>query len=72
MSFAYAETIDHADLSDVRIDEELLAGSSNFQLTVQGLVYPTYYSKLYPDLRNALTATEVDGGGAERAAGRDR
>jgi hypothetical protein len=28
----------------------------NYQLVAAGLVYPTYYSKLFRDLRNALTA----------------
>jgi uncharacterized protein (DUF952 family) len=56
VSFAYAGASDHADLSAVFVDEALLSQSVNHQLAAQGLVYPTYYSKLYPDLRNALTA----------------
>jgi endonuclease YncB( thermonuclease family) len=56
VSFAYAGQSDHQDLSGVFVDEQLLQASVNFQLVADGLVYPTYYSKLFPDLRNALTA----------------
>jgi endonuclease YncB( thermonuclease family) len=55
VSFAYAGDSDHQDLSNVFVDEELLGQSVNFQLVADGLVYPTYYSKLFPDLRNTLT-----------------
>jgi endonuclease YncB( thermonuclease family) len=55
VSFAYAGPSDHEDLSSVFVDEELLGQSVNFQLVTDGLAYPTYYSKLFPDLRNALT-----------------
>ena len=56
VSFAYAGPSDHEDLTSVFVDAELLQQSVNFQLVASGLVYPTYYSKLFPDLRNALTA----------------
>jgi endonuclease YncB( thermonuclease family) len=56
VSFAYAGPSDHDDLDSVFVDEELLSQSVNFQLVADGLAYPTYYSKLFPDLRNALTA----------------
>jgi endonuclease YncB( thermonuclease family) len=56
VAFAYAGHSDQPDLGLVRVDEDLLMASVNYQLAAQGLVYPTYYSKLYPDLRNALTA----------------
>lgn len=56
VAFAYAGQSDHPDLGAVFVDEQLLAASANYQLAAQGLVYPTYYSKLYPDLRTALTA----------------
>jgi uncharacterized protein (DUF952 family) len=55
VSFAYAGPSDHDDLSSVFVDEQLLGQSVNFQLVADGLAYPTYYSKLFPDLRNALT-----------------
>jgi endonuclease YncB( thermonuclease family) len=56
VAFAYAGHSDQPDLGLVHVDEDLLAASVNYRLAAQGLVYPTYYSKLYPDLRNALTA----------------
>jgi hypothetical protein len=56
VSFAYAGASDHEDLSSVFMDAALLQQSANHQLIASGLVYPTYYSKLFPDLRNALTA----------------
>jgi endonuclease YncB( thermonuclease family) len=56
VSFAYAGESDHPDLSSVFVDEELLGQSVNFQLVADGLAYPTYYSKLFPDLRNSLSA----------------
>jgi endonuclease YncB( thermonuclease family) len=55
VSFAYAGPSDHEDLSSVFVDAALLQQSANHQLVASGLVYPTYYSKLFPDLRNALT-----------------
>jgi endonuclease YncB( thermonuclease family) len=56
VSFAYAGPSDHEDLSSVFVEAELLGQSVNHQLVASGLVFPTYYSKLFPDLRNALTA----------------
>jgi endonuclease YncB( thermonuclease family) len=56
VSFAYAGVSDHEDLDSVFVDAELLGQSVNYQLVTSGLVYPTYYSKLFPDLREALTA----------------
>jgi endonuclease YncB( thermonuclease family) len=56
VSFAYAGPSDHEDLSSIFVDTEQLERSANYQLVASGLVYPTYYSKLFPDLRNALTA----------------
>jgi hypothetical protein len=43
------------DLRSVRVDVEMLQASANYQLIAIGAAYPTYYSRLYPDLRNALT-----------------
>jgi endonuclease YncB( thermonuclease family) len=55
VSLAYAGGRDNDDLSPVRVDVKLLKKSANYQLVSAGLAYPTYYSKLYPDLRRALT-----------------
>src|SRR5262249_49021352 len=46
----------HRDLKPVRVGEATLAESANFQLLAAGLVYPTFYSQLYPDLRASMTA----------------
>jgi len=53
--FAYPGTHDVADLAPVLIDPDLLERSGNYQLIAKGLVYPTYYSKLFPDLRRHFT-----------------
>jgi endonuclease YncB( thermonuclease family) len=65
VSFAFAGTPDEADLSSVFLDADRLRTSANYQLTAAGLVYPTYYSKLYADLRETLTTAAT----AARAAG---
>ncbi len=65
VAFAYAGQSDQPDLGAVFVDEDLLAASVNYRLAAQGLVYPTYYSKLYPDLRTALTAAVEQARGAK-------
>jgi hypothetical protein len=55
VSLAYAGTTSQADLAQVFTDVSLLHGSVNYQLLAEGLVYPTFYSQLYPDLRAELT-----------------
>ncbi|QXJ25540.1 nuclease [Actinomadura graeca] len=56
VSFAFAGEADHDDLAPVRVDAALLRKSANHRLVADGLVYPTFYSKLFPDLREELTA----------------
>jgi endonuclease YncB( thermonuclease family) len=67
VSLAYAGTSDEADLGSVYVTPELLRGSVNHRLLAEGLVYPTFYSRLYPQLRAELTAAtqaaRTDGGG---------
>jgi endonuclease YncB( thermonuclease family) len=46
----------HDDGSSVFVDVDALRTSANHHLISQGLVYPTYYRALFPDLRNELTA----------------
>lgn len=55
-----------ADGAQVYLDVAELQRSVNHQLLAEGLVYPTFYSKLYFDLREELAATAV----AARAAGK--
>lgn len=65
VSLAFAGQNRHRDLSAVRVDRAMLARSANHHLVAAGLAYPTYYSKLYPDLRMELTAATT----RARAAG---
>jgi endonuclease YncB( thermonuclease family) len=65
VALAFPGTADQADLSPVHVTPETLRTSVNQRLLAEGLAYPTYYSKLYPDLRDALTAVVR----AARAAG---
>lgn len=60
VSLAYSGTIDRPDLQLVFTDVDLLRASVNHQLLAEGLVYPTFYSQLYPDLHADLTATADD------------
>jgi endonuclease YncB( thermonuclease family) len=55
IAFVFTGTPAYADASQVRIEETLLAASANYHLLAQGLVYPSYFSRLYPDLRAAMT-----------------
>ncbi|MDN3357648.1 hypothetical protein [Actinomadura sp. DC4] len=58
--FAYAGISDKPDLSSVYVTTDLLRQSVNCQLLTEGLVYPTFYSHLYPDLRTELiTASQA-------------
>jgi len=41
--------------SDVYVDVPMLRRTANYKLLDEGLVYPTYYKKLFPDLRAAMT-----------------
>lgn len=54
VSFAFKGDSQAADGSDVSIDKTLLHKSANYHLLAEGLVYPTFYSKLYPDLRQDM------------------
>jgi hypothetical protein len=54
--FAHAGTHEADDLAPVFVDTDLLGRSANYRLVAEGLVYPTYYSRLFPDLRDHLTA----------------
>lgn len=66
VAFAYAGTSDQPDLAAVFLDAAALAGSVNQQLLASGLEYPTYYSKLFVDLRAALNGAVEEA----RTAGR--
>ena len=46
----------HDGGSSVFVDVDILRTTANHHLITQGVVYPTYYRALFPDLRNELTA----------------
>jgi endonuclease YncB( thermonuclease family) len=54
VAFAYAGQSDQTDLGQVKVTAAMLRQSVNHRLLAEGLVYPTFYSKLYPDLRAEL------------------
>jgi endonuclease YncB( thermonuclease family) len=56
VAFAYAGETGRPDLGQVHVTAPMLRESVNYRLLAEGLVYPTFYSKLYPDLRVELTA----------------
>ena len=66
VAFAFKGGNRKADLSDVFIDIPTLRQSANHRMLATGLAYPTYYEKLFPDLRNAMTQAVM----AARAAGK--
>jgi len=66
VAFAFAGTTDGPDLASVFVDSATIAGSTNHRLLVSGLVYPTYYSKLFVDLRAALNEAVAEARAADR------
>ena len=66
VAFAFAGTTDGPDLAPVFVDAAAIAGSTNHQLLASGLVYPTYYSKLFVDLRAALNQAVAEARAADR------
>lgn len=55
VSLAFAGATDQADLTQVYTDAGLLRASVSYQLLAEGLIYPAFYSRLYPDLPAELT-----------------
>lgn len=55
IAFAFAGALPQPDGSELYLDKALLKKSVNYHLLKKGLVYPTFYSKLYPDLRSEMT-----------------
>jgi endonuclease YncB( thermonuclease family) len=56
VAFAFPGSSQEADGSDVQVGKSLLKKSANYHMLAKGLAYPTFYSKLYPDLRKELIA----------------
>jgi hypothetical protein len=57
VAFVFKGKAPKADGSDVYMDKSLLHQSANDHLLATGLAYPTFYSKLYVDLRQEMTKT---------------
>ena len=55
-----------ADGGSVRLEASALASSANLVLLEEGLVYPTFYSGLYVDLRAAFTEASTTARNASR------
>ncbi|OKH16197.1 nuclease [Fischerella major NIES-592] len=55
VAFAFKGESEADDGSNVFFDKSLVRKSANYHLISKGLVYPTFYSKLYPDIRRQLT-----------------
>jgi endonuclease YncB( thermonuclease family) len=54
VAFAFKGETKEQDGSDIFLDKSLLPKSANYHLLSTGLAYPTFYSKLYPDVRSQL------------------
>lgn len=55
VAFVFAGDIKEKDGSEVILDTKLLKKSVNYQLIEEGLAYVTYYTGLFPDLRDECT-----------------
>ncbi|WP_193199562.1 nuclease [Nostoc sp. MG11] len=56
IAFAFKGNSDEADGSSIYLDKSLLKKSANYHLLAKGFAYPTFYSKLYPDIRQELAS----------------
>lgn len=59
VSFAYRGSRRVRADNQVWLDVTALKSSANYQLVADGRAYPTFYSKLYLDLREAMSAAAV-------------
>lgn len=55
VAFVFSGDPGENDGSEVNLDIKLLKKSVNYKLANEGLVYPTYYTGLFPDLRDEFT-----------------
>lgn len=60
VSFVFAGGHPRPTGSEVFMDVKLMRKSLNYKLVRAGLAYPTYYTGLFPDLRNAITDAAID------------
>jgi endonuclease YncB( thermonuclease family) len=54
VAFAFKGNSSEPDGSEVRFGKSLLHQSANYHLLAEGLAYPTFYSKLYVDMRQDM------------------
>jgi hypothetical protein len=59
IAFVFAGQPPEADGDEAFLDVERLAESYNYKALAEGLVYPTYYSGLFAELRESLTAATL-------------
>jgi endonuclease YncB( thermonuclease family) len=57
VAFAFKGNPPATDGHEVRLNKTLLHQSANYHLLTEGLAYPTFYSKLYVDLRKEMSKT---------------
>jgi endonuclease YncB( thermonuclease family) len=55
VALVFAGESDQSDLSAIFVDAEQASESANYHLLKRGLAYPTFYSELFPDIRQTLT-----------------
>ncbi|MBC8120645.1 MAG: nuclease [Gemmatimonadaceae bacterium] len=60
VAVAFPGEIDAVDGSEQFLDTRQLRRSANYHMLTAGLAYPTYYSKLYADLRQELSAAVLE------------
>lgn len=60
VAFAFKGASGKTDGSSIFVDTALIQKSANYQLVAEGLAYPTFYSKLYAELRQALIEATVN------------
>jgi len=66
--FVYAGDTREADGRSVHLNVARVKQSMNLRLADAGLVYPTYYRKLFSDLRDAFTTAVIAARAASRGA----
>lgn len=59
VAFAFPGRGRRRDGALVHLDVETMKGSVNYRQLELGLAYPTFYSKLYPDLRSAMAEAAI-------------
>lgn len=55
VAFVFAGGIKKKDGAEIRLDQEMVKKSVNYHLIKEGLAFPTYYTGLFPDLRDEFT-----------------